>query len=72
MDYNIRSAAIISMWVQKNAFTMVWEQVLNNIFKSAWRETSFTLDDGAQPLNLGEGSEKRALVANLCFHGSTS
>ena len=38
------------MWVQKYAFTMVWEQVLKSVFKSAYRESSFALDDGAQPL----------------------
>ena len=50
MDFNKRSAAIIAMWMQKYGIAMVWERVLKSVFKAAWREANFALDDGAQPL----------------------
>lgn len=50
MNYNMRSASMISKWLSNSSLVPAHVKVMRSVYKSAWREKTFELDGGEAPL----------------------
>eukprot|EP00973_Karenia_brevis_P040527 5604275-Karenia_brevis.AAC.1 len=50
MTFNVRSSHLIQHWFRNGGVKMIHERILQAVYKSAWKETWFTVDDGDYPL----------------------
>ena len=48
--YNLRTAGVIQKWCQRCNVTMVFVRVIKAVYKAAWKDKTFALDDGSSPL----------------------
>ena len=54
-QYNIRTARTIEKWMSGSSLQFCYMRVLKAVFKSAWREVAFHLDNGETPLQDARG-----------------
>eukprot|EP00973_Karenia_brevis_P023481 3232782-Karenia_brevis.AAC.1 len=51
MKYNMRTSAMISTWLTNSNLFPAHVKVIKSVYKAAWREKNFVLDNGDCPLS---------------------
>ena len=52
MDYNMRTAAVISKWCERAGVQLLYSRVVEAVYQAAWRDHVFTIDSAEAPLKV--------------------
>jgi hypothetical protein len=64
--YNMRTAGQIKHWLQQYSSPMIPVRILKAVYKQAWKETHFSLDNGDNPLEWARSCRSAAWWQTCC------